>query len=110
MQIRIFDVAHGFCALVIADSGSTILIDCGHNQETGFWPSTYMRQSGYSRVNRLFVLNYDEDHISGLWRLLYEDRVPVDILHRNPTISADQLRRLKSECGPPSRAMCALLE
>jgi len=31
MEIKIFDVSHGFCALLVADNGNVALFDAGHN-------------------------------------------------------------------------------
>lgn len=56
-------------------------------------------------INRFFVTNYDEDHISDIESLQHKIR----ILHRNKSISPDQLRGLKEETGPVSPAMEALL-
>lgn len=100
MLLRVFDVAHGFCALAIADTGKTILIDCGHNEETGFYPADYLANSGFDGVDRFFVLNFDEDHLSGLPRLrLMQNRVPIRILHKNPSVMDWQLRKIKAETG-----------
>jgi beta-lactamase superfamily II metal-dependent hydrolase len=62
---------------------------------------------GVNAISRLFITNYDEDHISDLPRLL--DAVPVLLLHRNVGISPEQLYRLKLESGPISTAMTSLL-
>ncbi len=114
MKICIFDVAHGFCAYVVADNGNVMLIDCGHNDETGFHPADYLLAEKCSGIERFFPLNYDEDHLSGLPRLVQlEDRIPIGIVHRNPTVKPDQLRALKRQAGPlgpGTRALLAMLE
>jgi beta-lactamase superfamily II metal-dependent hydrolase len=112
MLLRIFDVAHGFCALVIADTGNIMLIDCGDNDETGFYPADYLIKSGFRGIERFFVLNLDEDHLSGLPRLRQmRDRIPVRILHKNFSITDVQLRDLKEQSaslGPGMRALLAM--
>jgi beta-lactamase superfamily II metal-dependent hydrolase len=111
MQLQIFDVAHGFCAYVVADNGNTMLIDCGRNEQTGFEPGQYLASHSCTAIERFFVLNYDEDHLSGLPNLLaLSQRVPIRILNRNPTISPDQLRTLKLESGLLGSGITALLE
>lgn len=111
MQIQMFDVAHGFCAYVVADNGNTMLVDCGHNDETGFYPAAYLVAHGCSGIERFFLLNYDEDHVSGLPRLRsMADRIPIQILHRNTSISVDEMRRLKLRAGPLGPGMTAFLE
>ncbi len=110
MTVEIFDVAHGFCAYVIADNGSNMLIDCGHNDQTGFHPADYLLDRGADGINRFFVLNYDEDHLDGLPRLLsIANLVPIRILHRNTSITPAQLRDLKRRNGPLGAGVTALL-
>jgi beta-lactamase superfamily II metal-dependent hydrolase len=97
MEIQIFDVAHGFCAYVIADNGNTMLIDCGYNAETGFYPSNYLRGK-CKGIQSLFVLNYDEDHLGGLPSL--RQTLPIELLYRNTSTTADQLRAIKRKTCP----------
>lgn len=108
MEIRIFDVEHGFCAYIIADNGNVMLIDCGHNSSTGFRPSDYLPAKGCNGVERLVISNYDEDHLSDLPNL--RRRLPIQVLHRNRSISGDELRRLKLDSGPIAPGMQSLLD
>jgi beta-lactamase superfamily II metal-dependent hydrolase len=97
MQIRIFDVEHGGCALVTADTGARILIDCGHNGSTGWRPSTYLRQLSVGHLEKLIITNYDEDHASDLANLV--KTVSIGVLVSNPSVTAAQLRQLKKIGG-----------
>src|SRR5947199_8265071 len=97
MQIQILDVAHGFCAYVVADTGSAMLIDCGHNAATGFHPADHLKYHRCQAIDRFFVLNYDEDHLSGLPRL--KGCMPIQTLHRNTSVSPEVLRTLKMSAG-----------
>ena len=97
MQIRIFDVEHGGCALVTADTGPRILIDCGHNGTTGWRPSTYLRQLGVRHLEKLVITNYDEDHASDLANLVKV--VSIGVLVSNPSVKAAELRKLKKVGG-----------
>jgi beta-lactamase superfamily II metal-dependent hydrolase len=97
MQIRIFDVEHGGCALVTADTGARILIDCGHNGTTGWRPSAYLRQLGVRHLEKLIITNYDEDHASDLANLV--KIISIGVLFSNPSITAAQLRLLKRSGG-----------
>jgi beta-lactamase superfamily II metal-dependent hydrolase len=108
MEIRIFDVEHGFCAYIIADNGNVMLIDCGHNSETGFRPSAYLRANGCTGIEQLIISNYDEDYLSDLPNL--RRLLPIQLLYRNSSISADELQRLKRQSGPIQPGMQALLE
>src|SRR2546425_11803140 len=107
VEIRIFDVAHGFCAFAVADSGEMILVDCGHNDQTGFRPSNYLPANGFTAIDRLFISNYDEDHLSDLPNL--QHRVTIRSLYRNRSIGPDDLYRLKLQAGPLQSGMEELL-
>jgi beta-lactamase superfamily II metal-dependent hydrolase len=108
VEIRVFDVEHGFCAYIIADNGNVMLIDCGYNSSTGFRPSEYLPASGCTGIERLVISNYDEDHLDDLPYL--RRRLPIQVLHRNRSISKDELRRLKLNSGPIAPGMQSLLD
>ena len=108
MKIKIFDVEHGFCSYIVADNGNVILVDCGHNNTTGFRPSSYLCQSGCTGIERFIVSNYDEDHLSDLPNL--RRRLPIGILHRNKSINLVALRELKRHGGPLGPGIESLLE
>ena len=111
MEIRIFNVEHGFCAYVIADNRNVKLIDFGHNSETGFRPSRYLPATGCTGIEELIVSNYDEDHLSDLPNLRRLQRdLPIEVVTKNASITADQLRNLKRRTGPIQPGMEALLD
>lgn len=93
MEIRIFDVDHGFCAYVLADDGGATLFDCGYNTSNGFRPSNYLRGRGHRSLQAIVISHYDEDHLGDLPALL--NSMPVETLYRNKSISASELRHLK---------------
>jgi beta-lactamase superfamily II metal-dependent hydrolase len=97
VRLQIFDVEHGACALLTADNGARLMIDCGHNARTGWKPGTYLRQQDVSELEMLAVTNYDEDHVSGADDLF--DRIDVKWLWRNTSVSGTTLKKLKSEDG-----------
>lgn len=98
MQLEVFDVEHGACALLTTDNGRRIMIDCGHNASTGWCPGSFLRyERGVKELDLLMVTNYDEDHVSGLPDLL--EHVRVRQLMRNQTVDAADLKYLKSEDG-----------
>jgi beta-lactamase superfamily II metal-dependent hydrolase len=97
MRIQIFDVEHGGCALVTADTGARIMIDTGHNATTNWRPSAHLRSVGVTHLDQLIVTNYDEDHASDLANVLRV--VSVGTLSSNPTVSAANLRQLKRKGG-----------
>ncbi len=97
MQLQIFDVEHGACALLTAENGSRFMIDCGHNATTGWRPGTYLKKQGISSLTMLAITNYDEDHVSGAPDLF--DNINVEWLVRNKSVSASTIQNLKSEDG-----------
>lgn len=97
MELKIFNVEHGACALATCDNGNRLMIDCGHNATTNWRPGTHLRSLGVTALQQLVTTNYDEDHVSGLPDLL--NSVYIEWLLRNPTVGALDLFRLKSETG-----------
>ena len=105
MEITIHNVGHGLCVSLVHENGNTMLWDCGHQEN--YRPSKFLPDMGIRRLSRLFISNYDEDHISDLPSLLATYR--PGSLHRNKSINADQLRSLKRAGGPITPAMESML-
>ena len=103
MIFEILNVEHGFCAYAVGRDGGVLLFDCGHSATVR--PSRYLPAQGITTIRRLFVTNYDEDHISDLVNV--RRNLDVEILTRNPSITSSQLRSLKTP--PVSQAMSELL-
>lgn len=97
MELRIFDVEHGACALLTCDNGTRIMIDCGHNGTTGWRPGSYLKSQGVTHLDMLVITNYDEDHVSGLPNL--RENLTIGRLWRNKSVTPDTLKKLKSEDG-----------
>jgi beta-lactamase superfamily II metal-dependent hydrolase len=101
LQIRIFDVEHGACAMLLApNSGRLVMVDSGHNDSLGWRPSAYIRQVlNRTVLDYLFITNADQDHLSDL-NGLWEQQVSVTTLFRNRTPDPDTLRAIKQDaCG-----------
>ena len=96
MILEVFDAEHGACSLVTTSNGRRIMIDCGHNATTGWRPGIFLRSAGVSRIDRLFVMNYDEDHVAGYPDLMAN--VAVDVLVEL-SVMPGTIRYLKSEDG-----------
>lgn len=106
MRFQVFDVGHGFCALLTADNGRVALFDCGHGDD--FRPSRHLAATGCIAVDALVITNFDHDHVSDLPSLL--SLLPVQTLCRNRTIPADAMVRLKLEGGPLSQGLRSALD
>ncbi|UCI19290.1 hypothetical protein FJ970_30525 [Mesorhizobium sp. B2-1-8] len=97
MDLKIFDVEHGACALLTCDDNTRLMIDCGQNAATGWTPGGYLRRLGISYLDMLAITNYDEDHVDGLPDL--RNSVDIGWLWRNKKVSSQHIRYLKSEDG-----------
>lgn len=97
MDLKIFDVEHGACALLSCDDGTHMMIDCGHNGETGWRPGTDLKRKGITELDLLAITNYDEDHVSGLPNL--RENVEIKRLWRNKSVTPEILCDLKTEDG-----------
>lgn len=107
-HLTIFDVQHGACALLEADNGATMLIDCGKSSDTGWSPTKDLIERGYNELTMLAVTNYDEDHVDGLPELR-QSSVKIKSLLRNKEVSPDNILQLKSETGM-GKGIAALVE
>ena len=103
MKVEIFDVEHGGCALVTADSGARMSIDCGFNSSTGWRPSLHLPRIGIGAVEMFVVTNYDYDHVNDLPNLRRgyggQPTVWLKSLLRNTTVSAQALFEMKRDSG-----------
>lgn len=102
MKINIFDVSHGFCALITCDNGARIMIDCGH-KENAFYPSSYLRAINCTHLDYLVTQNFDQDHVSdfiGVW-----NQAPPAVWFINESLTGTQLQALKTVKGPVTTAM-----
>lgn len=104
MRFEILNVEHGFAAYAVARDGSVFLFDCGHSSTCR--PSEYLRAKSIHTIRRLFISNFDEDHISDLPSV--RRRLSIEILTRNSSLTTTQLRGLKTP--PISAAMTSLLD
>lgn len=103
MELKIFDVEHGGCALLTADDGSRMMIDCGHNATTRWYPGDYLAGQGIGYLDVLAITNYDQDHISGYQNL--RNRVTIGSVWRNTSVAPQTIHRLKSDVGTVSPEM-----
>jgi beta-lactamase superfamily II metal-dependent hydrolase len=107
MNLTIFNVRHGFCAYLVADTNNIMLFDCGQDAETGFRPSSYLRQNGCTGIEKLVITNFDQDHVSDLPNIL--QYIPVITFVRNRSFTSQQLQNMKLENGPITYAMEAAI-
>ena len=104
MKFVILNVQHGFAAYAIARDSRVLLFDCGYSSTCR--PSDHLEAQDINVIHRLFVTNYDEDHIADLPTL--RQRFYIEVLSRNTSVNSSQLRNMKEL--PISPAMNELLE
>lgn len=95
--LEVFDVEHGACALVTAETGARMLIDCGRNVTTGWTPATELRSRDVRLLELFAVTNYDEDHVDGLPEL--RQALQIKTLWRPKNVNPAEIVQLKSEDG-----------
>ena len=103
MELTIFDVEHGACALVRSrETGCLALIDCGHNGYSGWTPAYHLRNA-YQRssIEFLTIANTDQDHYSNLADFL--ENVTPEVLYFNPEVPPQLFEAMKRRDGPLSR-------
>ena len=103
MRVELFDVEHGGCTLVTADTGARMLIDCGFNATTGWRPSVHLPNIGVDTIEMFLLTNYDEDHVNDLPNLRRTPRglptVRLQSLLRNKSMTSQALMDVKKDGG-----------
>ena len=69
MDIRIFDVEHGDCALIIGRENEAVLVDCGYNATTNWRPAKGLAGQGFGtrrKLHHLILTHPDQDHLADL--------------------------------------------
>lgn len=94
MNIEIFDVGHGACSVITCPNGNKLMIDCGHDSDRPWYPSTHF--SGQT-IEDLIISKFDEDHVSDLDSLMAN--TTLNFITRNSSISSNDLAMLKKENG-----------
>lgn len=97
LDIKIFDVDHGFCAAVSTSDHHTILIDFGYGTRSGFNPSHHLLKQQCTSLDCLIIPAYGKEHLAGLSNFLRQtliDGLAVHFLVANPSLNADQFHEL----------------
>ena len=108
MDIRIYDVEHGDCALVISRENEAVLVDCGYNATTNWRPAKGLAEQGFGlrrKLHHLILTHPDQDHLADLPSVL-ELLKPVNVW-QHPQLSLRSLAELKATL---SKAQEAYLE
>lgn len=71
-QVHFIDVGQGDCELIIADDGSTLLIDCGEAEYSAS-VLRYLDSLGITRLDYLFATHPHSDHMGGMADIVSSD-------------------------------------
>jgi beta-lactamase superfamily II metal-dependent hydrolase len=96
MKLHIFNVGHGFCALLKTSNGGVMLFDCGHS-DGSLHPSKLLPQNGIKIIHRFYLSHFDADHVSDLAAL--RQACTINALFRNRTLPAQVIREDKAAVG-----------
>jgi hypothetical protein len=100
MNLRVFDVEHGACAMFSGPANGLGMIDCGHNGSTGWRPGDFISQRlGRRSVNYFLSTNVDQDHISDL-ATLTRAGITIERMVSNTNVPDQVLREIKRRAGP----------
>jgi beta-lactamase superfamily II metal-dependent hydrolase len=104
LDIKIFDVDRGFCAVVHTGDRTAplrdrhqILIDCGYNSRSGFNSTRYLLDNSTRRLNYSILSTFSKGCLAGLYNLIghsFNNCFSIERLLVNPSINAESLPEL----------------
>ena len=71
-QVHFIDVGQGDCSLLIADDGTTMLIDCGEREYSAI-VLRYIRDLGITRLDYVLATHPHSDHMGGMADIISSD-------------------------------------
>jgi len=98
LDIKIFDVDHGFSAAINLHDHHVILLDVGSNLRNGFASWQYAIEQNCSTIDCLILPAYIREHLDGIPDVLdhlSEAGITVDRLVTNPTLNVEQFPDLQ---------------
>ena len=72
-EVTFLNAKQGECSVIRSSDGAVIMIDCGSEDYASFGKSeviTYLRNSGISKIDALFLTHFHEDHANGTEALI----------------------------------------
>ncbi|MCC7477715.1 MBL fold metallo-hydrolase [bacterium] len=108
MDIRIYDVEHGDCILILSNQGEAVLVDSGYNTTTGWRPSEGLVKQGFGerrRLHHLIITHPDQDHLADLPGMLEKIR-PLHVW-QHPQLCLKNLSELKATLSKAQDAYAA---
>lgn len=96
MDIRVYDVEHGDCVLILSSQNEAVLVDCGYNSTTGWKPGDGLARQGFGsrrKLHHLIITHPDQDHLADLPNVLDKLR-PVHVW-QHPQLYLRNIAELK---------------
>ncbi|MCB1222206.1 MBL fold metallo-hydrolase, partial [bacterium] len=97
MDIRIFDVEHGDCILILSSKNEAVLVDCGWNHTTGWRVSDGLAKQGFGsrrKLHHVIITHPDQDHVADLPNVL-ETLKPIHVW-QHPQLYLKNIADLKA--------------
>ena len=105
MDIRIYDVEHGDCILILSVQNEAVLVDCGYNTTTGWRPAESLSQQGFGtrrKLHHVILTHPDQDHLADLPNVL-EQLKPLHVW-QHPQLYLKTLSELKDTLSKAQQA------
>ncbi len=97
LNIKIFNVDHGFSAAISTGDDHIILLGCGYNSQTGFTSAKYLFQQRKPFLDSVILPAYSEDHLIAFQNFLtqcLEHQFPVNFFIANPLVDLTQFSQI----------------
>jgi beta-lactamase superfamily II metal-dependent hydrolase len=107
-KFLLFNVGHGSCAFATLPSGTTMLFDCGYDNELQFYPSRFFSDREITNISELVISHFDQDHIANLPDI--RKVLTIGSIRRNKSIPATTIRQEKQKSGELTSAMALAID
>src|SRR5690606_1695678 len=108
MDIRIFDVEHGDCILILSSKNEAVLVDCGWSHTTGWRVSDGLAKQGFGtrrKLHHVIITHPDQDHVADLPNVL-ETLKPIHVW-QHPQLYLKNIADLKATLSQAQSAYLA---
>ncbi|GAB4132818.1 MAG: hypothetical protein Fur0046_02940 [Cyanobacteria bacterium J069] len=98
LDVKIFDVDHGFSAVIDPQNHHAIVLDVGFNSRNGSGAWQYLLKRHYPAIDCLIVPAYIPEHLDGIPEFLEhlaESGITIQRFIANPTLALDQFPELQ---------------
>jgi beta-lactamase superfamily II metal-dependent hydrolase len=104
--LTVHDVGLGQFITLEHPNGQVMCWDAGDSAE--FDPAGYLLGRQHSKIDRLFITNFDHDHVSGLPDI--RKRLTIRSIIRNKKADANKIEEIKLRGGPLTAALESAIE